>query len=259
MKRVISAILVLVMVLSLMPALTMEAKAEETDVYTLVEQQIKAYSESIDQNDAAKTAATALLTNAAFRAKDLTFDESNAMTAMVFNSALFQDVLINALTNSAEFMRQQNLDTVFCSGGAEWRVYSANYSVSARSGRDTSDWTNWLGTITTSTAVYPDMAQLLNNYNENDRMLVMLVGGMHLEYTITRQTMKEVSVVYQVDITFSDDFDFNGEYDETNYNRDFEQLLTAFGQLSLKPFQWEGSASLQVEVPYSCGHSAGSY
>ena len=71
MKRVISAILAAILALSLLPFFEIETKANNTDPVSAVKQQVAAFATSINQKDAATSAAMSLLTNAAFRGKDL--------------------------------------------------------------------------------------------------------------------------------------------------------------------------------------------
>ena len=58
--RILACLLILALAVSLLPAVTPEANAAETDIQTIVEQQIRAYAKSIDQPDAVSAAASAL-------------------------------------------------------------------------------------------------------------------------------------------------------------------------------------------------------
>ena len=258
MKRVISVILALILVVSCGPVMKLEAGAETADVKTLVEEQIKAYADSINQPNAAKTAATALLTNAAFRGKDLSFDESSATTAMIFNSYLFQDALINSAVTMARLMQQMKSDVLICRGMVEWRAESAAFSLHAyRDGDDPEK--DMLQLAAGTTPLYGDQTYLVNKYNACDKMLISTVGGMSLEYTITIAEIREDTVVYGIQLKCEDCFDYNADYSGSDYNRDYEELLSMFGGLTLREFYWESNVSFQLEVPYTCNHSSGDY
>ena len=89
-KRIWSLILLGALVAGMIPAMPLQAKAgAQDDILTQVERQVNAYVKSISQKDSATTAATAMLTNAAFRGKDLSMDESNALTATIANSFIW--------------------------------------------------------------------------------------------------------------------------------------------------------------------------
>ena len=258
MKRVISAILAAILALSLLPFFEIETKASSTDPVSAVKQQIAAFATSINQKDAATSAAMSLLTNAAFRGKDLVFDESNAMTAMLLNSYVMQDALCHTLITTAETMRQLNYDSLLCWGGLEWRSSNGYfdfhvYMVEPNGSR------LYLRSAANSKSLYGDEEYYLKYFNNNDKMLVSVAGGTEVTYVLTTDTIGKDTVRYRVDLTCRDDFNFDGDYSTTDYNRDYEKLLTAFGGMTMHDFSWEAKATFYVEIPYSCQHSVGSY
>ena len=251
MRRVLALLISLVMILSLIP--TSEVKAEES-LQAAVARQVTAYASSISQKDAANAAATAMLTNAAFRGKNLTMDEENVMTAMIFNSCLFQEQLIHSCAAAAELMQQLRTDTLRGAGGIHWYSSSPSYGIHAFvDGLNQS-----VETLADSVSLHEDPNNLLQQYNSNDNMLVMLCGTAEVEYRFKRLQTTVENIQYEVSITISDVFNFDADYNE-NYNRDFEKILSMFGQLSFKSFSWECQATFCFEVPYTCDHTLNSY
>ena len=100
-KRILSCILLLALLAGLFPVVPEVVHAAQEELHTVVHRQVIAYADSIAQKNAETTAATALLTNAAFLGKDLTMDEDNAMTAMIYSAYMFREGLTHSLVSIA--------------------------------------------------------------------------------------------------------------------------------------------------------------
>ena len=257
-KRILSCILLLALLAGLFPVFPEVVHAAQEELHTVVHRQVIAYADSIAQKNAETTAATALLTNAAFLGKDLTMDEDNAMTAMIYSAYMFREGLTHSLVSMVGLMRQMGTEALICDGMMEWRSNSAMFYLSAYRDGEPSRETR-LQLAAGVAPIYGDQKYLLSKYNACDKMLVSTVGGMDLLYRISVVEIRDDTVIYDIDLHCSDQFHYNADYSESEYNRDYEQLLALFGGLTLREFGWESHSGFRLEVPNECSHASGDY
>ena len=237
-KRVLSLFLAVVLMISLVPAV----QAEETES---IEAQIRAYAESIDQNNAESSAAMALATHGITGGgKTLKLGEGSALAALLLNSEQFQYWMIEGCGRTIRAMQSLDWTTTrnfrgFCT----W--YDEKKEVCLRVFQNELDESfDW----------QPLFEDYTGSWNDYDRALVWMVGTAHEFLQITRTEVKDDTAVYRVECTIKDTFDF-----DTAGNSNFKKFLSGIGMLMFKEFKWECHISFDLEVPYTCSHSTGAY
>ena len=102
--RLTALLLVLVLTAALLPVPVAEAASD--DLSAVIERQIRAYADSIDQKDADDAAASALATHGLKGGgKKLSVGASHALTATMFNSELMQTALTQGCTVAIQTMQ----------------------------------------------------------------------------------------------------------------------------------------------------------
>ena len=123
-KRIFSLILTFVMVLSLFPAVHAGERAAQPGS---IEEQIRAYAKTLDQNDPINSAAgTLAMHGITGGGKKLTLDESSALTAVLMNSELMICVLRDTFEKGVEYMQTLTPEVwPNLAGGAAWEGVNA--------------------------------------------------------------------------------------------------------------------------------------
>ena len=219
-----------------------------------VEDQIRAFGDSIDQNKADGNAATALAKHGITGSgKTLKVGKSHALTAALFNSELLQSALIDTCTDAIQYMERFSLSSVpWIMGNVVWDeadsfYYSEVYTSSVR------DYENKDFSLT---RVQPYSGKL-NSYDES---LLWMAANTATKMEIKRVELTEARAVYQVSCTIIDKFDFS-----TSSGDGFKDLISGFGALLFNEFKWEASVSFQLTVPrdllsdYLCTHGPQMY
>ena len=250
MKRMISALLAMILVLSLMPVLPRQAQAASDDLQQSIEQQIRAFAQSIDQPDAVDAAATALAIHGmTMGGRDLIMDESNALTAVLFNSEVVQVGLAKAFADTLESMRLLDMRAV-----PGVRLSFGWYGADSTCG----------SYILTDSEEYPanlDWMQSNDDYtgklNSYDNALEWMVGRSEGIAVIECIADSGSVKIYRLTITLEDKFDFS-----IANTSGFKQLLSGIGMVLFQEFEWRTTVSFELTSAYSyshCSHTSGTY
>ena len=245
MKRVISAILAAVLALSLLPVFQIDAKADSTDLETVIAQQIKAYAKSIDQKDAVDAAAMALATHGVFSRNKLSLDETNSLTAVLMNAQMSIAALTNGCMETIRVMGQMGMDTAFsfCNLNYSddnyryyWKIYPDDKKESAETLR------------------YPGLQYPQNAQDGYDAALAWMSASTAINVYLSRSSISEEIMVYDVRVVFYDRFDFASGSASVS-----KEVLALLGSALFREFDWEATVQFQLEVPYECSHATGNY
>ena len=112
MKKLISIILAVGLLLAVFPqSKTLKAKDSptQTDIESIIREQIEAFAKSIDQKDADIKASRALASHGVSGGgKKLSVGKNHALTATLMNSELMLDVLTNGCAQAIRHINQSN-------------------------------------------------------------------------------------------------------------------------------------------------------
>ena len=248
MKRVISAILAAILALSLLPAFQIETKAEEQDLYALVEQQIRAYAKSIDQPDAVSAAASSLAVHGmTMGGKKLTMNGQNALTAVLMNSELMRNAMTETCAAAIDHMQKLDLSSLpYIRGNYSWDSQSQFYGARLFTA---AGW-NYENL---ERRLVPTVSDLRYN-GEYDSALEWMAGIVFANISIQQTQITENTVTYVVNCAFHDRFDFS-----LSSNSGFKNLISGVGAILFREFDWEAKVTFELTVPYSCSHKSGAY
>lgn len=248
-------LLILTMGLQICP---MATQAEETsvqlaaqeDLLTVVESQVRAYADSIDQSNADYKAAADLAGHGlAGGGKKMTMGASSSLTATLLNSELFQKGFSTILSNAIRNVHRMDMKSV-PTMRMSFNWYDTKYSYTA--------------TVLTDTGEYPDSLNwtLINEkytgqVNAYDSSLIWMVGSSAGDIAVQCIEDNGSERVYKVTVNIKDRFDFS-----TANASGFDKLLNSFAMKLFREFDWSCTATMNITVPYSCincNHSSGAY
>ena len=266
-KRVIAVFLLLAIFLSL--AIPVNAAGSAQDLRRQIRDKaatlILNYANSGKLSNSPVAALDAFLYHSMFRGgQKMTVKESDHIVSAAFHSNMFQEALTEAITDAIVTSQELNLDQIFLTGSVNWHTFLDNYSFTAYLAEKKVAQKR-LGTLASSKQIYGD-AQYPGLQNNSDTIMQIIAGSLHVELLVTRSSVKESSVVYNLQMKFYDDFSFDSTYESAEkkgYDATIDKLLVGmggfFGKFLLNDFYWEFSKDFQIEVPYSCDHSNGNY
>lgn len=263
MKRILTAALALILVLSLVPAWTVKAEAAATpELQSLVRQQIQAYAASIHQVNSHENAALQMADYAITRkGKAVHVDDTHVITACMYSSGLMQDMLTYSCSNLIDMMQKLDMGSLCGIGGMNWRSYGDSYSLSAYLSNQKIA-SEYVGSVVTSKSVYGDggYAGALNDYDDT---MLWVVGSSYVDITMTRSKVTADTITYKVDVLVKDQFDYDINYDKQGSSAAFEIMVavlgTFMGKLLFQEYDWTSTSSFRLEVPNTCDHTTGSY
>lgn len=243
-RRILSVLLVMVL-LPLFPVT--RAAAEEP---ASVEEQIRAYADSIDQSKADDSAAMDLaLHGIGGGGKKLTMNASSPMAATLLNSELVQTGMTVIFADIIDSMQRLDLDSI-PEVDMSFGFYGANSTYGAY--------------ILTGTGEYPDNLDWMvtnekytGSRNAYDSSLEWMVGNCSASTVIECIGDSASAKTYRLTVTFQDRFDFS-----TANSSGFKKFLSAIGMLLFKEFDWSCTVTMEITAPYSydhCSHSSGAY
>lgn len=246
-KRFISIILAISFLFSLVPAVRAEEKAAQTGS---IEEQIRAYADSIDQNGAESTAAMTLATHGITGGgKKLTMDSTSAMAAVLLNSETVQAGLVKMFADTMDTM--QRLDW---NSAPKMQVHFNWYGT----------YSNYRLYILTDAEKAPenwDWLQTDENYDEKgndyDSALEWMVSHCNGAFEIKSVRDDGAERTYRVTMKLKDRFDFS-----TAGRSGFKKFLSGVGMILFKEYDWECTVSFELTVPCSydhCTHHYGAY
>ena len=285
MRKIISALLILCMLIAFVPAASAEAVSTDgmTQLKTAAEKVVKDYAAKVYQSDSADEAFEDFFIHGFFgNRKDMILKESDPTVATIFNSCLMQETLVETIYRGIAMMHEFNLSTLYAAGGPSWHNYGYSYNMYGYLSKDDyipsktpeqiiSNYNNRIGTICTPKANYgtdatTNTAVYKGSRNRNDDALELLAGGTNLRVNFVRTNVSDRTVSYKVELEIYDTFDFTSDYHtiaKKGFNTTRDQRLKNLGVLmtmmGLDEFYWEFSTELSIEVPYECDHSSDGY
>jgi len=220
-----------------------------TALEATIEQQIRAFADSIDKKDADDSAASALAKHGMTKGgKKLSVGKSHALTATLLNSEMMQAALVDTCTAAIRAMQQldtQKLDNII--GGFNWYgAENSSYSTSVYDSLD-SDTKVSLWSLCRDS----DYSSPRNSYDES---LDWIAGGVWVNFTVERINVAADATTYRVNLTAKDRFDFS-----ISGNSFFKDLISGIGALLFREFDWESKVTFDLKVPYSCYHESKNY
>ena len=250
-------ILSLLLAICLLPFLPKAHAAEANSLEDIIAAQYDAYAASIRQDKMDENAIDQLLEPALYgNGSTLHFDESDALTAALYGSALFRKWFIEAASYAVQNMAELHYDQAMIGGSISWHDFAFQYGIFEYMYDTTA---NPKDDLSYRTYVKYDAQSI--TANKCDKAMIWVVGTSHARIRLNRTAVDFDSVTYKLDIIWGDDFAFNGNYDkadEKGYNTTFSKLITLLGPLlGLKTFTWDTASSFSITVPNLCTHSGG--
>ena len=247
--RLLSVLLAVFLAAQLFPVATQAAEGT-AELAKIVETQIRAYADSIDQPGADSSAAADLASHGITgRGRKLTMGPSGSLTAALMNSELVQEGFAVIFADMIRAI--QRLDMPADLSGTMSFLWNGTAN-------------KYAGYIFTDAEAYPDKLDwmstseyLKENLNAYDRALEWIAGNCDASIEIRSMESSGSDRSYRVDVTFRDRFDFSLASGSA-----FKNLLSGFGMLLFKEFDWSCSVSMEISVPYSyanCSHGSGAY
>ena len=249
-KKVFSLILALVLVcVPLFGGAGTVHAASVDDMESIIEKQIRAFADSIDQANADDKAAAALATHGMGKGgKKLSAGKSHALTATLFNSELLQAALTDGCSKAIRAMHQldlKELANIYRYMG--WYSSNTEYGDLMLCSAASFTYKNWDTQLSGGKAHNKPL-------NEYDASLEWIAGSASFHIRINRTKRTADSATYKVTCTVYDRFDF-----DTSSNSFFKTLISGIGALLFREFDWEATASFNLTVPYDCSHGSAAY
>ena len=237
----------LAVLISFLPA--SPARTAEASELPSIEQQIRAFADSIDQADADDAAASAMAMHGITGGgKKLSAGKNHSLTATLLNSELAQVALSRFCENAIRSMQQLDLDALAdARGDITWHGTADSYFY-LRAYESPNVPEKQYAFTPVSTTHYAA------NRNGYDNALDWMAGITRVKMSFKRSRVTANTVTYQVNLKFSDRFDF-----ATSGSDFFKDLISGLGALMFREFDWEATVSFDIEVPYSCPHETQMY
>ena len=175
--------------------------------------------------------------------------EQDAMAAVLLNSELMQHGMAQIIADAIGCMQQLDMQTApalnmnFRWYGVE-NVYSGYMKVDDGRGADSLDWM----------FCQKDYQGVLNSY---DTALEWMVGDCSAGVSVICVQDSATEKTYQVKMEVYDRFDFS-----LANSAGFKLLMSGFGMLMFKEFDWNCQVEFTLTIPYSydhCSHSTRNY
>lgn len=258
-KRFFALMLCLSLLLPMIPAA--RAAAVE-DLRAAVEKQYDAYAASIYQDNAADKATDQMLKYGFYgNGKTVHMTQKDPFAASLYQSNLFRTFLVEAITVGAQIMQDKNLEKgMFGSDSLSWHDFELEYRISEFVYDETPDRKD-------DRVVSRPVARTVftGQRNEHDTAMILVVGGSACRIRMTRLERDYVQASYRVEVTVSDEFEFDGNYtyaDKMGYDTTFSKLIASLGPLlGMDEFFWDCVTAFDITVPlvYSCPHTVGDF
>ena len=262
MKRILSALLALTLVLGLLPGWAAPAEAAPADdLEALIRDQVIAFADSVAQSNSHEEAAMALANHAITKkGAALQAGKNHPLTACLYSSNLLRVSLPHMLVTLVQTMQQMDLSTAWGKSGCSWYSYGHTYYCHCYPSRDDAS-ERYLSNASSSSRYgsggYP------GPFNAQDETLLWMAGGTYMDIDLHQSAVSAEKVSYKVKIRIYDRFDFNGEYSNVKGDATFEKVLTllgsALGKLMFQEFDWSSTAEFTLTVPNPCAHGSGNY
>ena len=245
MKRILSLVCALVLVLTMVP-LTVSASgpASKEEIAKAVSSQILAFADSLKQSDATDNAAKALAKHGLTqKGKKLTAGKSHALTAALWSTEMLRSDLVESCSQLLWLMQLTDpTRTAYICSSPAWYDGGGSYSASrcASPGYE---------------AEYCDLAlarqiPYTGSKNSYDNAMVWMAGATDLRVEVAWVKTTATAMEYKVTCRVIDRFDFT-----TSGNGAFKNLISGLGAALFREFDWESTVTFNLSVPYSCSHT----
>ena len=232
--------------------MTLHAADAQTDLESIIREQIEAFAKSIDQKDAANAAKKALASHGiSGGGKKLSVGKNHALTALLWNSNWLQEALTNSCVKMIETGKTIAQSKVYGRGSCYWRGDKSSYNCAIY------DYDFDLNVYKAIIDIYEtDYCALIKNtrftepQNTYDSSLLMIVGHVFFSVDLEWKQANKDTVVYDVVVKMIDRFDFH-----TSSGSGFKDFISGIGALLFREFDWESKVSFQLTVPNECEHS----
>ena len=253
-KRLISMLLILTLVVAPLTVLA-EAADADPEIAELVRQQYEAFAQSkrvtaVDERMLWDMANQALYG----QGQDVAFDGDSAVSAVMLNSAMYQDTVIQALTAAVTQMEWFGTDKMVLHGSSSWYDFRQQHTLS---GYDADEI--WRGDMVEE----PEYTGALNDY---DTAMILLVGTATSRIRLNRVEATDSETVYEVEFYLADGFNFDNTYEDMEdlgYDVTLAETLTRIGKLLalglIKEYKWYAEADFQLTIPNDCTHTGRIY
>ena len=255
-KRALALLLTSVMFTGMLAMLARPVLADDSETdeiqsratITTIEEQIRAFAQSINKTNADDTAATALakqgLTGGG---KKLSVGKSHALTATLWNSEMMQAAMTVACSGAIEYMHKLDIDSLpYVRGFCRWKGAESTFNTYVCTGASYENEYRVLANAESN--------QYTGTRNSYDSSLEWMAGVTALDISIKTKSVTADAVTYSVTSTIRDRFDF-----DTSQASGFNKLITGLGALLFQEFDWESTVTFTLTVPYSCPHSTQMY
>lgn len=257
MKKILSALMVAAMCFTMLTQPAFATEPEESELKTLVREQIDAYAASIDDNSSVNGLIQILTHFITKGGADLLMDENDAFAAMLMNT----EVVKRAFTDAFTVFIESDETNITCNrykyvNVTDWKEHVAGSSLAYYNNNKSYYLMHpaYRQYFIKQTYI-PDSA-----FNSCDKAAVLTVGGASLAGTnLEFIGVDNNEAIYRVNISIHDDFDFNvsdASYDAMFKDADstLAKLLTTVGKMVswgiAKEFYWECNIPLEIRVPY---------
>ena len=272
-NRILSMLLVLVILASL--SVSGIQAADEGSMEELIRDQYDTYLKNeLPTRLVAETALWDMANHALWGgSKNLTMDEDDAVSALVFGSELYRNTICTALASAVQLMqdtgRDEPGDWLYMKGSTQWYTSTLRHTLreydhkgtlaedigvpfvdNLQNEADTDD--TYYGYI----LIEQDYSGAVSDY---DRLLGLLCGSSLSRPLITVKSVDEAAgtITYQARLFLADNFNFNGSYDgyeNEGLDMSLARLLTYIGKLLsgtvIHEFFWSVTGSFEFTLPY---------
>ena len=260
MKKLISVVLTIAVLLCICPRDDQIKAADvqtNTDLESVIREQIEAFAKSIDQKNADDAAAKALASHGiSGRGKKLSVGKNHALTATLLNSNWLQEALTNSCVKMIESRELIGQSKVYGRGVWSWTegrplyhccIYDYDFDINAYREMATKKYSNLFNTDYIAFIKDTRFTEPKNTY---DSSLVMMAGQTIVAIELNlNQTTKDTEI-YDVVLKIIDRFDFS-----VSGNGGFKDFISGIGALLFKEFDWESKVTFQLTVPNECEHT----
>ena len=263
-KRIMGLLLALVLLISNLPATAFAteeteatqpaaeamSRAVHTELGATIEQQVRAFAKSINKTDADDDAAVAIANHGITGGgKKLAVGKNHALTATLMNSELGLATVIQGCALGIQQMQQLNLSEAFVLSGTYWGSNPLNFfNIIFPEILEKNTPSNTLQIC------HADEKNYTGKTNGYDSSLGWIAGSANARTTITKASVTADTVTYNVTVSFEDRFDFSA-----SSNSGFKNLISGFGALLFKEFDWTATASFSLTVENGCPHDTDAY
>lgn len=265
MKRFTSLLLVLTVLATSLFGNVINVQARDTegvDLETVIRDQIMEYTSTFDPGDDGANDGVKQLLNHAVNGKgeDLNMDEDDVFTAMMLNSVLWQEGVIESIETAVRYMQTINkMDKHFYRGGMYW--YGGNMRYALYSYDDNENDISWDDPVISGISAVNET--VANRKNEYDDGMLLVAGSSSVKLSLKQTEQTEDSITYKANFSLWDNFDFDNSYKITSASALLAQTMTWFGQMLslglIDEYSWSSSVEFEITIPYSCDHQTADY